>query len=295
MVANGEGRHLNTITPEQGQRIAFLNVITNWIFPMTFSLPKLAIVALLERLLSLRKPARIFFWSTSILLLLSSFILSILWYVQCTPRSHQWNPTVPGECWNPDVITNYSLYIAAFSAALDVLFALFPPFIIAGLNMSFHKRVIVSLVLASGLAAAAVVVYKTTILAQLSQEIKEDRTWSGAPILIWTGIEGDILLVVASLPTIGPFVRLVREKVSRAITSARSKWRRSPTQADREQSRRPAWRPIGMLYSGMTRLSSQGGSRGDTRHAGTSSLDADNEYDRYDGRRSRSRVNNEHV
>lgn len=264
MVHEGYGQHISVLNRQERVRIAFLNVVCNWIFPMTFALPKLAIVALLERLLSLQLRTRIVFWSLSIVLLVSSFLLSILWYVQCTPRVHQWDPSVPGECWNPDIITNYSLYIAALSATLDVLFALFPPFVIAGLNMTLYKRIIISTILASGLVAAVVVVYKTTLLAQMSQTIKADRTWSGAPIMIWTIIEGDVLVVVASLPTIGPFIHLIREKADGIISRQEAAAAAHRATRNDRQSRRPTWRPIGMLYSGVTRLSSNEG----TSHGG---------------------------
>lgn len=83
---------------------------------------------------------------------------------------------VPGSCWNPSVVENLSCFVAAFSAFLDFLFAVYPPFFLAKLNMPLHKRIVISLALGGGFVAGAVAIYKETLVAGISKAGKEDPT-----------------------------------------------------------------------------------------------------------------------
>ena len=140
----------------------------------SFAYPKLAVVALLQRLFPMGRFVRILFWFMAISLCFCCLLASILWYAQCTPRAHQWDLNVDGTCWNASVVANISYFVAAYSAFLDVVFALYPPLVIRQLKLPTNKKIGICLTLGGGLIAAASVCYKATTISGLSAQARKD-------------------------------------------------------------------------------------------------------------------------
>ena len=183
-VAAGYGEHLEEIPPEKRSLALYRVIVCSSIAVLTFGPPKLAIVSLLERLLELRAPTRIIFWSLSAVLMVSSVVLSIFWFLQCTPRAHQWDPVnVPGTCWSPNVVLYVSYAVGVYSGVLDVLFAVFPPFVIWRLQMSRGKKIFISASLGGGLIAAVTAFYKITTVKGLNEAAKSDPTCKCSVVL----------------------------------------------------------------------------------------------------------------
>lgn len=175
-IHSGFGKHLQQIPLPARSQALYSNMIQNAIGVWTFTLPKLSIVALLQRLLRLQTPVRILFWTSSVALLGGSCVLSILWVNQCLPAAHQWESPVPGHCPNRKALLYVDFIVNPFSAFLDSLFAIYPPFIIARLHMPIYQRVIISLALSGGVIAGIVAVFKSTLLAEISVGSNTDPT-----------------------------------------------------------------------------------------------------------------------
>lgn len=176
-VEGGYGKHFKDLEPAQRPIAGHRAVITSAVAIQTFGLPKIAIICLLERLLKLRLPVRIVLWGLSVVLIISSLVLSIFWFVQCSPQAHQWDPiNVPGTCWSPNVVLSLSYFVGIYSGVLDVVLAVYPPFIIWNLKMSRGKKIFISASLGGGLVAAITVFYKTTTIKGLSAAAKDDPT-----------------------------------------------------------------------------------------------------------------------
>lgn len=177
-VSYGYGKHLWEIEPPSGAVHAlYYATVAQSLAVLTFAMPKLAIVALLERLLGLRLRTRVLFWSMAISLVIFCLALSASWYAQCTPRAHQWDRmNVQGTCWNPAILLNYSYFVGAYSAFLDLFWAVFPPFVVANLRMPLYKKNAISAALGSGVLACAVTVYKCSLLTEIGAEAKVDPT-----------------------------------------------------------------------------------------------------------------------
>lgn len=67
-------------------------------------------------------------------------ILQFLW---CQPASVAWSSGTGrgGTCWSRNVIVSYSIAAAAYSAAMDILLAIVPWFVIMGLNMQMKEKI----------------------------------------------------------------------------------------------------------------------------------------------------------
>lgn len=168
--------------PEEASIAVHLSIITCCICVTAFAWPKLAVVALLERTLGLKARTRVILWLLVIVLCVWSLIVSALWYAQCTPRAHQWDPiNVPGTCFPASVIVNQAYSNAVYSGALDVILALFPPCVIAKLSMPVHQKVVFCVALGGGLLGAVCAFYKITRFPELGQEAKKDPMCKGSP------------------------------------------------------------------------------------------------------------------
>ncbi|KAI9709678.1 MAG: hypothetical protein M1828_002377 [Chrysothrix sp. TS-e1954] len=222
-ISHGFGQHIANLTPEEAVPAGKYGIIASSLAVSTFAWPKLAIVALLQRLSPFGRGVAALFWVMGIGLTFCSLLLSIFWWAQCTPRAHQWDPVgVPGTCWNPNVLGNLAYFVAAFSAFLDIVWATYPLVIVHKLNMPLNKKIYICGALAGGYVAAIICIYKITLLPELDAEAKLDPTWADGPLLIFTTVEAATLILMGSLPTIGPFIRFVLRKADPSESYGRS-------------------------------------------------------------------------
>ena len=176
-VDTGLGKHVKDVPLDNlivlGKRTIIMNALTVW----TFSLPKLALVALLKRILNYGYKTAIIFWTLCFIAQACTLATSVIWFERCQPVAHQWDPEgVPGNCFSIGIITNLGYFTSAFSAFLDLVFAFYPIPTMMKLNMSLHKRTSVSIGFGLGSLAFAVSVYKMSIYSDIVSELAVDRT-----------------------------------------------------------------------------------------------------------------------
>ncbi|KFY75298.1 hypothetical protein V499_04759 [Pseudogymnoascus sp. VKM F-103] len=101
-------------------------------------------------------------------------------------------------------------FTSAYSAFLDLFFALYPIPLIMRLNMPFKSRIAVSIALGLSGLACIVSVYKLAIFGQVFKILEQDPTYP-VPYLDILGVaEGSILFICASIPTLGPLFHFAR-------------------------------------------------------------------------------------
>lgn len=171
-ISSGVGRHIQALDIES------VPDAIEWSFAatcMTFfagALPKIAVAILLIRIF---EPRQLSFWAITILAVIQFLLVvitTVLFYTQCTPHAKAWNPMIEGQCWNPHIFTNWSIFAsgellcilltgisirrlltwhAAFAAFIDLVYGTYPVIVISKLNMRMRKKIGLSLVLAAGL------------------------------------------------------------------------------------------------------------------------------------------------
>ncbi|KAH7304198.1 hypothetical protein B0I35DRAFT_465349, partial [Stachybotrys elegans] len=201
---NGLGRRMATLEPEMVPEALRWNIIISGVLVWAFSLPKFAIVAILKRILNYGTKTSLLFWSLAITSQASILAISVWWWVQCTPVEYGWDKTIEGgSCASLDILVNMGYFISAYTAFLDLFFALYPIPFVMRLNMTLRKRIAVSISLGLSSLAFIVSVYKLAIFGQAFRELEDDPTYP-APYLNMLGVaEGCILIICASLPTLG--------------------------------------------------------------------------------------------
>ncbi|KAG4427211.1 hypothetical protein IFR05_017306 [Cadophora sp. M221] len=94
--SHGLGRHISTLQPPQITIALKWNVIISSILIWSFSLPKFAIIATLNRILSPGRKTTLLFWSLALSSQACILATSIWWFVQCQPVEYGWDRSIPG-------------------------------------------------------------------------------------------------------------------------------------------------------------------------------------------------------
>ncbi|KFY59634.1 hypothetical protein V496_05588 [Pseudogymnoascus sp. VKM F-4515 (FW-2607)] len=216
----GLGRHMATLDPPDIVQALKWNAIISSILIWSFSLPKFAIIAILKRILDYGLKTTILFWALALSSQACILATSVWWFKQCTPVEYGWDRSIPGgHCAPVKVMADLGYFTSAYSAFLDLFFALYPIPLIMRLNMPLKSRIAVSIALGLSGLACIVSIYKLAIFGQVFEILEKDPTYP-VPYLDILGVaEGSILLICASIPTLGPLFHLVRGTLTSRVGS----------------------------------------------------------------------------
>ncbi|OBT61042.1 hypothetical protein VE03_09157 [Pseudogymnoascus sp. 23342-1-I1] len=211
---HGLGQHMGSLDhPEIVQALKW-NAIISSILIWSFSLPKFAIIAILKRILDYGRKTTILFWILALSSQACILATSVWWFKQCTPVEYGWDRSIDGHCAPVKVMADLGYFTSAYSAFLDLFFALYPIPLIMRLNMPFKSRIAVSIALGLSGLACIVSIYKLAIFGQVFEILEQDPTYP-VPYLDILGVaEGSILLICASIPTLGPLFRFARGTIT---------------------------------------------------------------------------------
>lgn len=110
--ALGNGRHCLFVSPRNQGLVILWTIIAWWFGVLCFSLPKLAVVSLLCRLLNPSRYHRWLLWGMAIFNIVNLFVVMMLIIFRCSPIQAQWDFSRTGTCMPSSVSTGYSLYTA---------------------------------------------------------------------------------------------------------------------------------------------------------------------------------------
>ncbi|RYP29173.1 hypothetical protein DL767_006866 [Monosporascus sp. MG133] len=216
----GLGKHFGDVPKEDLEMALKYNVIISAVLIWTFSLPKFVIIATLKRILDYGTKTTILFWALALSSQACILATSVWWFVQCKPVEYGWNKvTIEGECADVSVLANLGYFTSAYSAFLDVFFALYPIPFIMRLNMPLKGRVAMSSALSLSILACVVSIYKLAIFGEVFTILRQDPTYPVPYLDILGMAEGFVLVTAASLPTLGPVFRVAKGKFTSAHRS----------------------------------------------------------------------------
>ena len=151
---------------------------------------------------------------------LSAIVTVILFYVQCRPAAALWDhrllpPNGTAKCWNPIPVNTWDLVIASYWSFLDFILALIPLPLVLSLRLPLSRKLLLSLLLSMGIFAGIAAAIKTSKVP-ISVKGKRDITWQTVELLLWNGIEMNVIIVAACIPTLRPvFLVLFRRSEAR--------------------------------------------------------------------------------
>ncbi|RYP77040.1 hypothetical protein DL771_001330 [Monosporascus sp. 5C6A] len=216
----GLGKHFEDVPEEDLETALKYNVIISAVLIWTFSLPKFVIIATLKRILDYGTKTTILFWALALSSQACILATSVWWFVQCKPVEYGWNKTIDGECADVSVLADLGYFTSAYSAFLDIFFALYPIPFIMRLNMPLKGRIAVSSALSLSILACVVSIYKLAIFGEVFAILRQDPTYPVPYLDILGMAEGFVLVTAACLPTLGPVFRAAKGKLTSAYSSS---------------------------------------------------------------------------
>ncbi|KAL2815094.1 hypothetical protein BJX63DRAFT_420468 [Aspergillus granulosus] len=219
-VGLGYGKHTATIVQDGGMDLLVKILIVNYadfaLGIMSFTTPKLAIAALLNRVMNPGRVHRWWLWFLTGLVSVSSTVCIIVLFTMCDPPRALWQIDLisAGEatCRPERILVGYAIFTGAISGFVDLYLAIYPAIVLARLQITLKKKLALCAALGMGAVACAMAVVKCFQLPSLYDT--SDSTYATADLVIWTSIESNIIIMASCIPTLGPLYEMARGKRS---------------------------------------------------------------------------------
>ncbi|EWZ40538.1 hypothetical protein FOZG_09200 [Fusarium oxysporum Fo47] len=203
----GNGKHFDVLSLEQKQ-----NTI-KWMMAAyvpgieTLGFPKLAVIALLARLLMPGRIHLVVLWSMGIICCLSLTAMVTTLLLQCSPPRALWTLTMPRDCLAPSKLEGLAFWASSISAFLDFYLAVYPAITLWKLLMPLKKKLILSLALGMGVVCGAIGIVKATGVPTL---VSQDVSYNLCDPLYWTSVEGNLIIIAACIPVLQPILEMFK-------------------------------------------------------------------------------------
>ncbi|KAF6222031.1 hypothetical protein HO133_001999 [Letharia lupina] len=117
---------------------------------------------------------------------------------QCIPNRGIWDETINAHCISTAATTKINQASGAFSVFMDVLCVLLPIMVFGKLQISWRNKLAVFVLLGLGLFTAGAAIARIVLYDFGS----ENLTWDLVPDAIWSCVEQNIGIIVASTPAL---------------------------------------------------------------------------------------------
>jgi hypothetical protein len=156
-----------TLTDTQIRGAILWTIVGFWPGILSFATPKIAVVALLIRILNPGVPHRIFLWISTLLCWASLNVCIPVLLTSCDPAKGLWDVQITKKSYrSPWILIYYSMYTGCkhstfswlattyvgqrFRLRLDLYLAVYPATVLFTLQMKFKKRIALSIALGIG-------------------------------------------------------------------------------------------------------------------------------------------------
>ncbi|KAF4956711.1 hypothetical protein FSARC_11479 [Fusarium sarcochroum] len=208
----GLGRHTVAVAAEPGGARRMVKTKKLQIVAYRkLGLPNVAILILIERLAGRTETiSRRFLRGVVAIQLIFAAVSVIIIFVQCRPTRFMWDQTIDGTCWSPDVF-NYSSYIvSAFTAFTDLVLAVVPIHAFWKLQLKLQEKLEITFMLGLTLLSAIFTIIKATYMDRFND--RTDPLYNVIILVVWGLIEQNVVIMAASVPTLRPLLRLIKDK-----------------------------------------------------------------------------------
>ncbi|RYP07953.1 hypothetical protein DL765_008974 [Monosporascus sp. GIB2] len=147
-VQSANGKDIDMFTPEEEARVIHWSLIGFAPGILSLAIPKLAIVALLTRILCPSRAHRVFLWCLGGVCFIQLMASAVLLFEQCSENEAGSRPG--NHCVRPSTRAYFDIYTAAFSAFVDLYLAVYPTIVLLKLQLSLRKKLALSTALGVG-------------------------------------------------------------------------------------------------------------------------------------------------
>ncbi|ESZ95457.1 integral membrane protein [Sclerotinia borealis F-4128] len=205
----GVGRHAYYLTlSELSQSLKYLLILQAFGI-MASVVPKLGVAILIINIVGTSNRGRWIFYFASIFLIMFGALNCIFLFAQCSPPRAIWEFDLTHTCWKSSVLVNYSIFVGSYSGFLDLAFAIFPVTLFWNLQMKLKRKIVLCVVMGLGVIASICAFIKVSKLKLIA---KEDPTWSPLNLFVWAGVEINVIIICACVPTLRPLIDAIFNK-----------------------------------------------------------------------------------
>ncbi|KAK8862590.1 integral membrane protein [Apiospora arundinis] len=203
----GNGKHFELLNLEQKQGAILWTTAAFCPGILSFGLPKLAVIALLTRILNPSRAHLWFLWTMGIVCTASLLATVGVLLGQCTPARSLWTFSITEKtCFDKKILIDYCVYAGSISAFVDLYLAIYPSLVLLKLQMPIKKKLALCAALGIGSVSGIVAIYKSTRIPSLGSP---DFSHDTSDLVIWTVIEGSTIIIASSIPVMQPLAEVL--------------------------------------------------------------------------------------
>ncbi|TLS26559.1 hypothetical protein PpBr36_04075 [Pyricularia pennisetigena] len=165
-------------------------------------------------------------WIVLVAVNIVSLLAGVLIWTRCNPIAKTYRPDVSGQCFSNTTTSAIFTSNNAFSGAMDLILSVLPLLILWGKGLTRGQKL--------GVTAAAAFVKA----AETQLNMDGDPTITGASYLVWGAVESHVIVIAASLPSLGYLIWPPRED-DRIVVPSTQTWRIPTPEGLREAMDRP--------------------------------------------------------
>ncbi|PLB54041.1 hypothetical protein P170DRAFT_504869 [Aspergillus steynii IBT 23096] len=259
-VAIGYGKHAYVLEQETVEMASLLNSLSFLFGILSFTLPKLAVTAMLNRILNPSLLQKTWLWTLTGTAAVVSCICIVVLFTMCDPPEGLWKMHLVMEgkatCRDTWILINYAIFTGAISAFVDLYLAIYPTTVLMKLHMSLRKRLALCAALSLGSIASAMAIIKCTQLKGLAN--KDDYTWGTADLVMWTNVESNVVIIASCIPTLQPVLELLLgRRTTSSYNNSRNRYKDSSNLKDSSYVHSKPSRPARKSDLAITNVESQ--------------------------------------
>ncbi|KAJ5578056.1 uncharacterized protein N7459_007020 [Penicillium hispanicum] len=224
-VNHGLGRHMIYLTKAEIPSLLFWDYFSQVFCVNALTFAKISICLSYLRILkgSQRPFLRVVCILTAVLVFVINTVVIITFYARCSPTHKSWNPYLPGKCWPSKAETGMVVLQGSFSALTDYFLSIVPIFLLKDLQISRRNKLILCGLMGMGTITGIFATIRTVESGEsLTGKSSSDSTYTTILGLMWAGMERNIAMMVASVPSLRPLAEPVVRLTSRTLSSWRS-------------------------------------------------------------------------
>ncbi|KAF6222702.1 hypothetical protein HO133_000749 [Letharia lupina] len=126
---------------------------------------------------------------------------------QCVPLPGLWNKSVKARCFAPAHMTQITKFQGGSAVITDILCVLLPMLVLRNLQVSQREKIAIFVVIGFGFFTAATAIARTSLVDFTSK----NPTWDLIPVAIWSCLEQNIGVSVASLPALPQLLNIRKQ------------------------------------------------------------------------------------
>jgi hypothetical protein len=207
--SNGAGRHTDTLSDNQRQRLAILDYIQGGVYRLEIALIKLSICVFYLNIFRRRLHRNIIF-GCIVFVIISFLVVEGFFLFKCTPVSLAWDISATrGSCLDPrpDLLISTS---SSILADLWIMATVIP--LLLSLQLHYHQKVATLIIVSLGWVAIAASLVRNIYFTSVLANIDPDPAWYSVEVQILSFIEADVGIICASVAGVQPILTRIRRK-----------------------------------------------------------------------------------